>query len=127
MCTKVQKTREMSKPAKVDERFESHESLQWPRFNLVPTAATFKMPCADTCQRIFHEACNEIEDCLLRKLFSRKPGKILRWDGTFAIMAKMMDHPEAEVTNDVLAKILGEHGLSLRQKTMRSSSAFSAF
>ncbi len=67
-----------------------------------------KVPRADTCQRIFHEACDKIEDCLLRDLLSRKPGEILRWDGTFAIVAKTMDHPEAEATNDALANVPGE-------------------
>jgi hypothetical protein len=110
----VQKTREMSKPAKMhDECFEAHKLLRWPRFDLEPTKATFKMPCGVTCQRIFHEACGKIEDHLLCNLSSWKTGKSLRWDGMFAIVAKMMDSPTAEATKDALVKILGEHGCLL--------------
>jgi hypothetical protein len=111
MCTEVQKTNEMCKPTKMtDKIFEEYKSMKWPRFDSEPTRATFKMPCGNTCQRIFHEAYDKIEDCLLCDLFSRKPGKMLRWDGTFAIMAATMDAPEAEAMNEALVKTLSEHG-----------------
>jgi hypothetical protein len=109
--TEVQKMRERSKPAQMsDECFDAYKSLQWPRFDSEPIEETFKMPCGATCQRIFHEAYDKIEDYLLHDLFSRRPGKILRWDGTFAIMKKTMDAPPTEATNDALVKILGEYG-----------------
>ena len=68
------------------------------------------MPTADTVQKMFHDAYSGIEHFLYRDLFSRGPGRILRIDGTFDIMAKTMDTPNAGESNNVHLKILGEYG-----------------
>lgn len=108
---KEQLTKMPAKPESMTQsQYDSIVSRKWPTFDEDIIREYSKMPTSDTVQKMFHDAFGGIEHYLYRDLFSRGPGRILRMDGTFDIMAKTMDTPTAGESNNVLLKILGEYG-----------------
>ena len=52
----------------------------------------------------------KIKVFLLRDLYSRRPGRILRWDGTFKLVRKLMTFADDPAVKKVLLLIAGEYG-----------------
>ena len=85
------------------------ETLQWPPFNQSKLRNEFGPPQSKGIETVFWIACNSIKPYLDRDLLSRKPGRIVRWDGTFSAAKKMIDVPELDSV-DALLLVYGEYG-----------------
>jgi hypothetical protein len=81
----------------------------WPAFDRKTFKAEFGPPKAEAIDHMFWACYNTIEPFLDRDLYSRSPGRLLRWDGTFNLANKLIDVPELDSIGALLI-IVGEWG-----------------
>ena len=99
---------------------DSADKCKWPEFDESLIDPCHKPISDQTVQAVFWKVYTSVEPYLLRDLLSRTPGKIIRWDGTFAVMKRTMDDLEVEEENEVCVKIFGEYGHILSWAFARS-------
>jgi hypothetical protein len=89
---------------------DANTSMQWPDFDTDSFDRVFHPPGDEKLRTIFDVAFKLVLPFLKRDLFSRVPGRFLRWDGTFEYAKKMMNDASSETDINCVAILFGEHG-----------------
>ena len=99
-----------AKPATMtDADYERYKTSKWPILGDERLQDYFKMPTRNTVIKMFEDVYEKVEPFLLRDLLSRHGGRFVRVDGTYSIMKKTMNVPDAAAGNNCMVKILGEY------------------
>ena len=84
--------------------------MSWPEFNSSSYDKIFAPPGYDKLSRVFDSCFDLIYTHLQRDLFSRSPGKCIKWDGTYDFAKKTKNDPLAEEEINVLCILFGQFG-----------------
>jgi hypothetical protein len=82
----------------------------WPAFNTDNYDRLFTPPSNDKLGRVFDKCFELVLPYLRRDLFSRFPGKCIKWDATFDYASKTTNDPFAEEEINALCIVFGQHG-----------------
>jgi hypothetical protein len=89
------------------------DGADWPALNSANFKKFFSACGRQKLSSIFDAGFDLIYPHLKRDLFSRPPGRVIRWDGTFRYAKITMDDPEGDETIKCLIVVWGEHGHAL--------------
>ena len=86
------------------------DSAAWPEFDSKRFEAQNSPSDVHGITKIFWISYNSIKVYLRRDLLARLPGRILRWDGTFTLVHRLMGDILGEEKCDTLGILAGEYG-----------------
>jgi hypothetical protein len=88
----------------------NNQPQSWPPFNCQNYDKLFAPPSDDKLGKVFERCFELVYPYLQRDLFSRTPGRCLKWDGTYDYAKKTTHDPSAEEEINVLCIVFGELG-----------------
>lgn len=89
---------------------ESQENPKWPAFDPSLLDGMHRPMGQKAVKAVFWKVYNKTEPYLYRDLFSRSPGKFIRFDGTYAVMGRTMNDETVEEEMETCVKVFGEYG-----------------
>jgi hypothetical protein len=94
----------------IKEQSNNNEQKEWPSFNLHNYNKVFGPVLKAKLGKIFTRSFQLVYPFLQRDLYSRTPGKCIKWDGTFSFAKKTMDDKQSAESNNCLCVIFGQYG-----------------